>query len=131
MSARPDDEFDKIVEGLDLDLNFEPFEEPAAQAPVVEPVEVPDKTPDDDAGLHDWEVHEPPAELNARRLVGWSAVLGGPALLIVATVFDQVLPRAVAFAAVMAFVAGAVYLVLQLPDHGPGRPDWPDDGAVL
>ncbi|CAN5148308.1 hypothetical protein BH09ACT10_BH09ACT10_03070 [soil metagenome] len=130
MSARPDDEFDKIVEGLDLDLNFEPFEEPEAEAPVAEIIKVPDETPDD-SELHDWEVHEPPAELNARRLVGWSAVLGGPALLIVATVFDQVLPRTVAFAAVMAFVAGAVYLVLQLPDHGPGRPDWPDDGAVL
>ncbi len=33
--------------------------------------------------------------------------------------------------AVLTFVAAAIYLVSQLPEHGPSRPDWPDDGAVL
>ena len=43
----------------------------------------------------------------------------------------EILPRPMLAGAVLIFVAGAIYLISQLPEHGPSRSDWPDDGAVL
>ena len=41
------------------------------------------------------------------------------------------LPKSVLLGIGFTFVAGSIYLISQLPEYGPGRPDWPDDGAAL
>ena len=41
------------------------------------------------------------------------------------------LPKSVLLGIGLTFVAGSIYLISQLPEYGPGRPDWPDDGAAL
>jgi hypothetical protein len=125
------DDFDKIVEGLDLDLEF-PDEVPEP-APVDPPLVWSDDT-------EPTEPEEPfyrkvePVSLRPRRrgtAIAWIALGGAPLLLVIATMFGEILPRPILGAAVLTFVAAAIYLVAQLPEHGPGRPDWPDDGAVL
>jgi len=127
-----DDDFDRIVEGLDLDLSFP--DEPAD--PVAEP-----------AALR-WEPEEPepvetqepfyrqvdPTPLVPRRrgvMLAWFGVIGAPLLLVLATVAHVFLERPIVAGAALTFVASAIYLFLQLPEHGPARRDWPDDGAVL
>ncbi len=128
------DDFDRIVEGLDLDLSFP--DEPAD--PAVAP----------DLGRLDWrpeddeptQVEEPfyrrvePTPLIPRRrgvMIAWSGVIGAPLLLVLATITHVFLGRAIIAGATLIFVAAAIYLFLQLPEHGPSRRDWPDDGAVL
>ena len=126
------DDFDKIVEGLELDLEF------PDEAPDPEPVEPPPLVWSDDT--EPVEAEEPfyrkvePAALRPRRrgvALAWIGLAGAPLALVVATMFGEILPRPVLGAAVLIFVAAAIYLVAQLPEHGPSRPDWPDDGAVL
>jgi hypothetical protein len=134
----PDEEFNRIVEGLDLELPF-PHEteaetdgrhpsdpqfqpEPKRRAPAEhEDDEIAYRTPPP-------RPRRPPSRA---RTSAWVAVLGGPMLLVVATLFGILLPRPVVFAAALIFVAAVIYLISQLPEHGPSRPDWPDDGAVL
>lgn len=126
------DDFDKIVEGLDLDFTFP--DEPAD--PVVEPTP-PAWTPESDEQP---ETEEPfyrrvdPTPLIPRRrgiLLAWCGVLGTPLALVLATVSHIILDRSIIAGATLIFVASAIYLFLQLPEHGPSRRDWPDDGAVL
>ncbi|MFI5425934.1 hypothetical protein [Aeromicrobium sp. UC242_57] len=124
------DEFDKIVEGLDLDLSFpdEPADpvvpDPVPQAEVDDPIE--DEEP--------FYRRVDPTPLIPRRrgiLLAWAGVVGAPLSLVLATVAHIYLDRPVLAAAALIFVASATYLFLQLPEHGPSRRDWPDDGAVL
>ncbi len=131
MSER--DDFDKIVEGLDLDLSFP--EEPA------DPV-VPDAAelrwePEDPEPV---EAEEPfyrqvaPTPLLPRRrgvLLAWIGIAGVPLALVLTTLAHIVLDRSILFAAGIIFVAAVTYLFWQLPEHGPAQRDWPDDGAVL
>lgn len=127
------DDFDKIVEGLELDLEF--ADEPFADA---EPAYDPTAT---------WSRDDQPAsaeeplyrQVSAARLIparrgtllAWIGLIGAPVALSLATLFGYFLPRAMLAGAAFIFVAAAIYLILQLPEHGPSRPDWPDDGAVL
>jgi hypothetical protein len=60
----------------------------------------------------------------------WTALFGGPAYLLVATLVGWVVPGWAALAAIAAFVIGFVVLVLRLGD-GPSRGAGPDNGAVL
>jgi hypothetical protein len=129
------DDFDKIVEGLDLDLSFiEEVEETVVEEP--EPTWSP--RTDDDVEAADTE--EPfyrkvePTPLIPRRrgvLLACVGVLGAPLSLVIATMSGVFLDRPIVAAASLTFVASAIYLILQLPEHGPSRRDWPDDGAVL
>lgn len=126
------DDFDKIVEGLDLHLTFP--DEPA------DPVEQEPEltwTPNDEEPV---ETEEPfyrkvdPTPLIPRRrsvLLAWIGLAGAPLALVVLTVLHVFLDRSILAGAALTFVASAIYLFLQLPEHGPSRPDWPDDGAVL
>lgn len=127
------DDFDKIVEGLELDLDFsDEVDEPAPSEPApldwsddAEPVEVEEEP---------FYRKVEPARLRPRRrgmTLAWVGLAGAPLLLVVATMFREILPRPILAAAIITFVASAIYLVSQLPEHGPSRPDWPDDGAVL
>ncbi len=134
MPERPEkDDFDRIVEGLELDLDFSdevPEPDPAEPPPLVwsddtEPVE-----PEDEPFYRKVD----PAPLRPRRrgvALAWVGLGGAPLLLVLATIFGEILPRPILAAAIITFVAAAIYLVSQLPEHGPSRPDWPDDGAVL
>jgi hypothetical protein len=126
------DDFDKIVEGLDLDLDF------SDEVPEPAPVEPPPLVWSDDT--EPVEAEEPfyrkvePTPLRPRSramTLAWIALAAAPLALVIATMFGEILPRPILGAAVLTFVAAAIYLVSQLPEHGPGRSDWPDDGAVL
>ena len=129
------DDFDKIVEGLELDLSF--VDEP--QEPVDEPEPTWSPPTEDEVDAVD-DAEEPfyrqvdSTPLIPRRrsvLLAWVGVLGAPLSLVVATVSGVFLDRAIVAAASLIFVGAAIYLILQLPEHGPSRKDWPDDGAVL
>jgi hypothetical protein len=127
MSER--DDFDRIVEGLDLDLSFidEPLDEPepaAARPPV-------DDAPTEDEAFYR-QVDATPLVPRRRDIVlAWAGVIGAPLALVLATVAHVYLDRPIVAGAALIFVAAAIYLFLQLPEHGPSRRDWPDDGAVL
>ncbi|MGA8987748.1 hypothetical protein [Aeromicrobium sp.] len=123
------DDFDKIVEGLELDLSFD--EEPEEPAP--EPTWTPLTDDDFEAQEPFYRQVEPTALLPRRRniLLAWGGVVGAPLALFVATVSGVYLDRSVVAGAALTFVAASIYLILQLPEHGPSRKDWPDDGAVL
>lgn len=126
------DDFDKIVEGLDLDFTFP--DEPAD--PVVEPtpqMRAPERDePVDPQEAFYRQVDRTPLIPRRRGiLLAWCGVLGAPLALVVATVAHVILDRPLIAGATLIFVASAIYLFLQLPEHGPSRRDWPDDGAVL
>jgi len=144
MADKPDD-FDEIVQRLDLDLPF-PDEPPAReqlQHPSVrrhrrvEPH--PESEPDEPESFDDMPDEPfyrkvPPAPIRPRhrgRTLAWIAVLGSPLSIIMFTLAHVWLPKSVLLGIGLTFVAGSIYLISQLPEYGPGRPDWPDDGAAL
>ena len=129
------DDFDKIVEGLELDLSF--VDEPQEPAQEPEPAWSPQTEDEVDAAD---DAEEPfyrqvdSTPLIPRRrgvLLAWVGVLGAPLSLVIATLSGVFLDRPIVAAASLIFVGAAIYLILQLPEHGPSRKDWPDDGAVL
>lgn len=143
MSER--DDFDKIVEGLHLDLSFP--DEPAD--PVPDPAHTHRDSHDASPDTVDDEPVDPvdpvdPAEPFYRRVEpvplvprrqgvrwAWLGVLGAPLVVLLAALANVFVSRAFVGGAALIFVASAIYLFLQLPEHGPSRRDWPDDGAVL
>lgn len=133
----PDEEFKKIVEGLDLELPFPPEESACGRHPSdprfqPEPKRrAPAERPDEDEAAYRTPPSRPKRPPSRARTLAWVAVLGGPTLLVLASLAGVLLPRAVVLAAALTFVAAVIYLISQLPEHGPSRPDWPDDGAVL
>ncbi|MEO6471592.1 MAG: hypothetical protein ABIR57_06860 [Aeromicrobium sp.] len=136
-----DDEFDKIVEGLDLEM------------PPPEPIEQDDVDSKQDRDQELWRQPEPkgggPIYLdedsiayrtppprpkrppNKARTWALVTIFGAPGLLVLATIVGILLPRVVVLATALIFVAAVIYLISQLPERGPSHPDWPDDGAVL
>ena len=60
----------------------------------------------------------------------WTALFGGPAYLLIATLIGWTVAGWAALLAIAAFVGGFVVLVLRLGD-GPSRGSGPDNGAVL
>ena len=60
----------------------------------------------------------------------WTALFGGPAYLLIATLVGWTVAGWTALLAIAAFVGGFVVLVLRLGD-GPSRGSGPDNGAVL
>jgi hypothetical protein len=128
------DDFDKIVEGLELDLSFpDEVEEIVAEEPP-EPAWSPRTDDEVDAAEEPFYRKVEPTPLIPRRrgiLLAWAGVLGAPLSLVIATMSGVFLDRPIVAGAVLIFVGAAIYLILQLPEHGPSRRDWPDDGAVL
>jgi len=61
----------------------------------------------------------------------WTALFGGPAYLLWATLMGWVIPGWAALLAVMAFVGGFAVVVLRLSDRPSGGAGPDDDGAVL
>ncbi len=147
MPDNNDEEFDRIVERLDLELPFpaestESEETERRRHPSEQPIHPSQRDPEPSTGkerspdeFDDVAYRTPPARPrrppSRARMAAWTAVLGGPALMVLATLSGFILPRPVVLAASLIFVAAVIYLISQLPEHGPSRPDWPDDGAVL
>lgn len=127
-----DDEFDRIVEGLDQEMpRTEHVErEVAKEKPQPEPVK---REPvwDGDSIAYRTPPPRPRRPPTKARTAAWIAVLGSPALLVLSTVFGILLPRPIVLAAALTFVAGVIFLISRLPERGPSHPDSPDDGAVL
>ena len=72
----------------------------------------------------------PPARLDPIAKAAWVAVIGGPAYLLVASLFlSMTISPTEAFIAIGAFVGGFVTLVIKLGDRS--RRDDDDDGAVV
>jgi hypothetical protein len=145
MADKPDD-FDEIVQNLDLDLSF-PDDPREPQHPSVRRHRRPDMQHEAEAEA---EAEEPesfddmpdepfyrrvqPAPIRPRhrgRTLAWAAVLGSPLSIVLFTLAHVWLPKSVLLGIGLTFVAGSIYLISQLPEYGPGRPDWPDDGAAL
>ncbi len=71
----------------------------------------------------------PPARLDPLAKAAWAGLIAGPGYLLLGVLLGWTIPAIAAFAAVAAFVAGFVVLVVRLGD-GSGRDD-NDDGAVV
>lgn len=134
------DDFDRIVEGLDLDLSgLDDFDDAAARnAATRERAEL------EEQQRRESEPSEPqeeqfyrdvgPADLggaDTRTKLAWFVVIGGPALLLLAMMASMRPPSVLVGVVIAAAVAAVVYLIARLPDRGPSNPDWPDDGAAL
>ena len=129
------DDFDKIVEGLELDLSFidetpaRPTRSPSRPGPRAR---MTTSTLPTTRSRSTARSSRPPLVPRRRSvLLAWIGVLGAPLSLVVATLSGVLLDRPIIAAASLIFVGAAIYLILQLPEHGPSRKDWPDDGAVL
>lgn len=139
MADKPDD-FDEIVQNLHLDLSF-PDEQREPQHPSVRRHRRPDqpKAEDEQPDFDDMpdepfyrRVEPAPIRPHHRgRTLAWIAVLGSPLAIIACTLAQVWLPKSVLLGIGLTFVAASIYLISQLPEDGPGRPDWPDDGAAL
>ncbi len=92
-----------------------------------EPVRAPRVGADDEG--HYVPPHPPPLP-RPTGLVGaaWVGLLGGPLLLLVATVLGWRLPTLLTAAAVVGFVGGLVFLIARMDNRGPGG--W-DNGAQV
>jgi hypothetical protein len=133
---RPEpDEFDRIVAGLNLDLSFP--DEPAEPAPVAaaqptsdDEYDEPDDEPEQDPFYRQVD-RTPLLPRNRNTLAAWFGVVLVPLMVLLAWLANIYMGKGVLMIAAAIFVASAAYLFLQLPEHGPARRDWPDDGAVL
>ncbi len=132
------DDFDEIVQHLNFDLSF-PEEQPEHPSVRRHRRAQPEAVPEEPVAFDDLP-DEPfyrrvePAPIRPRhrgRTFAWIAVLGSPLAIVLFTMVHVWLPKSVLLGVGFTFVAGAIYLISQLPEYGPGRPDWPDDGAAL
>jgi hypothetical protein len=93
------------------------------------PVQLPADEDDDD----DHFIPPPPPPLPTLDPVAkgaWTALFGGPAYLLVATMVGWVIPGWATFGAVAAFVGGFAVVVIRMGDK-PSRGSGPDNGAVV
>jgi hypothetical protein len=136
------DDFDEIVQHLDFDLSF-PEEQPEhpsvrrhrrAEIQPEPEVEAEEPVAFDDMSDEPFyrRVEPPPIRPRHRgRTFAWIAVLGSPVAIVLFTLAHVWLSKPVLLGIGFTFVAGSIYLISQLPEYGPARPDWPDDGAAL
>jgi hypothetical protein len=78
-------------------------------------------------------VPEPPAPAPRLDLVSrlaWGGVIGGPLMLLAASMVSWVPPNALVLLCVVGFVGGIITLVLRMKDRPPND-SGPDDGAVV
>jgi hypothetical protein len=71
----------------------------------------------------------PPAKMDALSKGAWVALIAGPGYLLLGTMLQWTISGTEALAAIAAFIAGFVILVLKMGDRPPRDKD--DDGAVL
>lgn len=149
MSGDSDDEFDRIVEGLEFDLEDLEDEPTAPPGHYAEDDDLADESDDDavpgsDHGLPpelDWfddeggyedpaDFYEPPTEpIDLGLNLGWAGALGIPLLMTLSTISGIILPRPVVVAFGLLFVAAVLYLFSRIPRERRGGDG--DDGAVV
>jgi hypothetical protein len=127
------DDFDYDAAFAALVQQFNADTAPEATAPeATEPEPVPEPAvPWQEAVLDEHYEPEDPAPLPSGDLparLAWAAVLGGPLVLIVASVVEGDPPGWLVVASVLAFIGGFVALVARMPAE---RDDDDDDGAVV
>lgn len=139
------EEFDRIVEHLDLDLSglddpdtsTKPDRTPTGPTPPpVHPAARDDasdgaRSPDVDEQFYRRIDPPPPRGWKPGTAAAWAGVVGSPIALVAFTLLGFLAPRTVVIAMSLVFVGSAIYLIAQLPEHGPSHGDDPDDGAVL
>lgn len=148
--TEPED-FDAIVRRLGIHLSFPDDAEVPGTAPTHGPAQGAARRRDDDglpAELAEAESFDdmpdpvdeqfyrrvqggPTGPVHRGRALAWIGLVGTPLLLVLATLAGSWLSSSVLLGAGVTFVASAIYLISQLPEHGPAQPDWPDDGAEL
>jgi len=133
------EEFDRIIEGLDLDLGF--LDDPSQSEPEPEPEPKPERpasveyggssarSPDVDEEFYRRVDLGPRPPWRRNVILTWIGVLGSPLALLLSSVVGILVPRSIVAALTLVFIASAIYLISQLPDRNPG--DDPDDGAVV
>ncbi|WP_229053570.1 hypothetical protein [Aeromicrobium sp. Leaf350] len=126
--------FDEIVEGLELELPDDLTPAEPVRPPEPRRAEVPPELEVEFDDLPDEQFYRDVEPLHLPKMawpttLAWVAAVGVPALLVVCTMIGVFLPRGVVLGAGFIAVAGATYLFSRLPARG--RPDSPDDGAVL
>jgi len=142
MSERDDrDEFDRIVEGLDLDLTgLEDLDAAAerrareAEEPSPDPGdELPPELREDGDEETAFYRQVPPARLRPARGTGlaWAGVLAAPLLVAASLFFGFWVPEWFIGLLTVVAVSSVAWLFWRLPERGPSQPDWPDDGAEL
>lgn len=139
------EEFDRIVEHLDLDLSGLDEPESPKQPDRTPPEPTPPpvhpaarggatddaRSPDVDEQFYRRVDPPPPRGWKPGTTAAWAGVVGSPIALVAFTLLGFLAPRTVVIAMSLVFVGSAIYLIAQLPEHGPSRGDDPDDGAVL
>ncbi|MFD1860036.1 hypothetical protein EHW97_10790 [Aeromicrobium camelliae] len=138
------DEFDRIVEGLELDVEGLPdLDEAAAeharreeerQRAAAEADELPHELRDaDEVEEEPFYRQVPPARLRPARGTGlaWAGVAAAPVLALLSAVVGFWLPAEVLAVLTLVAVVSVAWLVWHLPERGPSHRDWPDDGAAL
>lgn len=139
------EEFDRIVEHLELDLSGldDPDTSPKPDRTPPDPTPPPvhpaardhesdgARSPDVDEQFYRRIDPPPPRGWKPGTAAAWAAVVGSPIALVVFTLLGFTAPRTVVIALSLVFIGSAIYLIAQLPEHGPSRGDDPDDGAVL
>lgn len=104
-------------------------DEPAAVARP-EPVAAPADDPDDDVADRFVPPVPPPGpRLPVTRRLAWLAVLGSPAVLVLALLLSVALPRLLGYGLVASFLGGFGYLVWTM-QRSEERDPW-DDGAQI
>ncbi len=118
--GEPGDEADDVVIPVDRTRVIRPATDPRMWSPADEEEEdeqfVPPQLP-------------PPAKMDAITKGAWVALVAGPGYLLVGTLAGWSISGTEALAAIAAFIAGFVILVIKMGDR-PKRDD-NDDGAVL
>ena len=85
--------------------------------------------PEEDDERYKPEPLPPPARMDAVSKGAWVALIGGPGYLLLGTLLQWTISGTEALAAIAAFIAGFVILVVKMGDRPPR--DDNDDGAVL
>lgn len=137
------DEFDRIVEGLELDVDGLPdLDEAAAEHARREAerrraeaaAELPPELQDaDEVDEEPFYRQVPPARLRPARGTGlaWVGVAAAPVLALLSTLIGFWLPIEVLAVLTLVAVVSVAWLIWHLPERGPSHRDWPDDGAAL
>jgi hypothetical protein len=113
-----------------------PATPPALPGPPWAPADPPAGPPADTEKADDTDEHYVPPpppplpHLDPMAKGAWTALFGGPAYLLIATLVGWTVAGWAALLAIAAFIGGFVVLVLRLGD-GPSRGSGPDNGAVL
>ena len=139
------DEFDRIVEGLELDLDGLPdLDEAAAEHARREQEraeaaraadDLPEELRDDEAVIEEEPFYRqvPPARIRpaGRTAVAWGGVAAAPAIVLLSSVLGFWIPPELLVVLTIVAVVSVAWLVWHLPERGPSHRDWPDDGAAL